>query len=357
MKVDITMRILVTGGLGFIGSAVVRSLSREHRHNVLVFDAVTYAAQPAALEDCADSALVEVEKGDVRDETAVKAAIERFKPDIIMHLAAESHVDRSIDAADAFVTTNLIGTFTMLKTARAYYESLSGDARERFRFHHISTDEVFGSLSETDPAFTETTRYDPSSPYSATKAGSDHLVAAWNRTFGLPVVTSNCSNNYGPWQHPEKLIPLMILRGAAEQPLPVYGEGSNIRDWLHVEDHAEALIAIATRAKPGTNYNVGGDAERRNIDVVKTICSALDELDPASAPRERLITYVKDRPGHDFRYAIDASAIKRDLGWVPSKTFEQGLRETVQWFLDRRETYLDGDAIERRGLSAASSAR
>lgn len=328
------MKIIVTGGLGFIGSAVVRRLIRSTEHEVVVLDAMTYAALPEAVEDCAGSGRYSLEKGDIRDPERVRSVFECHKPDLVMHLAAESHVDRSIDGPGDFIQTNIVGTFNMLQGARAHLESLQGEARDRFRFHHISTDEVFGSLAAGDPAFTETTRYDPRSPYSASKAASDHLVRAWGETFGLPVVLSNCSNNYGPWQYPEKLIPVIIAKARDGLNLPVYGKGENVRDWLHVDDHAEALVLIALKGRPGKSYNVGGEAERTNLQVVHAICAALDARFPDAAPHADLISFVADRPGHDFRYAIDFSLIERELGWRPRRTFEQGLPDTVNWYLD-----------------------
>lgn len=352
------MRILVTGGLGFIGSAVVRHLVRDHGVEVVVLDAMTYAALPEAVEEAARSPRYHFEKGDIRDADRVRAVFEAYKPDLVMHLAAESHVDRSIDGPDAFVQTNVIGTFNMLQAARAHYATLPAEARERFRFHHISTDEVFGSLQAEDPAFTETTRYDPRSPYSASKAASDHFVRAWGETFGLPVVLSNCSNNYGPWQYPEKLIPVIIARGRDRQPLPVYGKGENIRDWLHVDDHAAALVLVAMRGRLGESYNVGGAAERTNLQVVHAICDALDERFPQAGAHRDLITFVADRPGHDFRYAINFEKINRELGWSPMHRFEDGLRETVNWYLDR-ESWWRGilersGGAQRLGLAKAS---
>nr|WP_233350641.1 dTDP-glucose 4,6-dehydratase [Maricaulis maris] len=328
------MKILVTGGLGFIGSSVVRQLVQNGDHEVVVLDAMTYAALPEAVESCVGTGRYRLEVGDIRDVERVRAVFESVKPDLVMHLAAESHVDRSIDGPGDFIQTNIVGTFNMLQAARAHLETLDAEARSRFRFHHISTDEVFGSLSLDAPGFTETTRYDPRSPYSASKAASDHLVRAWGETYGLPVVLSNCSNNYGPWQYPEKLIPLMIAKGRDRLKLPVYGKGANVRDWLHVEDHAEALILIAQRGQLGESYNVGGGAERTNLDVVHAICASLDERFPEAPPHRELISFVTDRPGHDFRYAIDYSRIERELGWRPKRTFTQGLADTVNWYLD-----------------------
>ncbi len=343
------MNVFVTGGLGFIGSAVCRKLIRTTDDCVMVFDAETYAAQPDALEEARGSERLEIVKGDVRDIAAVRGALSRFQPQIVLHLAAESHVDRSIETPGDFITTNIIGTFTMLQACREYYEGLAGSARDSFRFHHVSTDEVYGSLERRASAFTETTRYDPRSPYSASKAASDHLALAWHHTFALPVIVTNCSNNYGPWQYPEKLIPLMVSKAVSEEPMPVYGDGSNRRDWLHVDDHADALLLIARQAAPGSTYGVGGDAERANLEIVEAICDVLDVRFPDKAPHNRLISFVDDRPGHDFRYAIDASRLKSELGWQPGRRFEEGLRSTVDWYLDRPEYFKHQAALKRRG--------
>jgi len=328
--------ILLTGGAGFIGSAVVRQLVSRNIAKVSVVDKLTYAGNLASLKPVAASPLFQFVHADICDSGAMRDAFARTKPDIVMHLAAESHVDRSIDAPGDFIETNLVGTYRLLEAARAHYASLPEDERDRFRFHHVSTDEVFGALGATGH-FTEETPYAPHSPYSASKAGSDHLVRAWGDTFGLPVIVSNCSNNYGPYQFPEKLIPLMILNALEGKPLPVYGKGDNVRDWIHVEDHAEGLIVVATRGRPGETYLLGGQAERRNIDVVREICKIMDRLSPAGAPHARLITYVADRPGHDFRYAIDCSRIGKKLGWHPRETFESGLEQTIRWYLENRE--------------------
>jgi dTDP-glucose 4,6-dehydratase len=324
---------LITGGLGFIGSAVARRIVRLGGR-LVVYDAETYAASRDAAEDCAASPAYRLEIGDVRDRARLDAVIGAHRPDIIMHLAAETHVDRSIDGPAAFIDTNVTGTHQVLEAARAYHETLTGAARAQFRLHHVSTDEVFGSLGQTDPAFTETTRYDPRSPYAASKAASDHLVRAWSETYGLPVVLSNCSNNYGPWQYPEKLIPLMIAKALNGEAMPVYGRGENVRDWLHVDDHAEALLLIAERGRIGASYNVGGDAERSNIDVVRAICARLDARRPQGAPHDRLICFVDDRPGHDFRYAMNFDHLRATLGWRPRRSFETGLADTVGWYLE-----------------------
>jgi dTDP-glucose 4,6-dehydratase len=351
------LRILVTGGAGFIGSAVVRHLIADSEHEVLNLDALTYAGVLASLDGVADSPRYRFVQANICDADAVRAAFADFRPDVVAHLAAESHVDRSIDGPGAFVETNVVGTFTMLQEALRYWRGLDDTAKAAFRFHHISTDEVFGSLGE-DGYFTETTPYDPRSPYSASKAGSDHLVRAWGHTYGLPVLVTNCSNNYGPHHFPEKLIPLIIIRALGGEPLPVYGDGSNVRDWLFVEDHARALRAVFERGTPGETYNVGGNAERRNLQVVEAICATLDELRPRDDGRSyaEQVTYVTDRPGHDQRYAIDASKIRADLGWEPSVTFEDGIRQTVAWYLDNRDwwqTILDRRyATERLGLDA-----
>lgn len=325
------MRFLVTGSAGFIGSAVVRHL-KSLGECVIGFDKLTYAG--VALPGSPTDAFV---KGDIANLDDVKAVLETHKPDVIMHLAAESHVDRSIDGPAVFIQTNVVGTYTMLEAATAYWRGLDDSQKSIFRFHHISTDEVFGSLGH-DGKFVETTPYSPRSPYSASKAASDHLVAAWHETFGLPTVMSNCSNNYGPYHFPEKLIPLTILNALEAKPLPVYGDGSNVRDWLYVGDHAAALVNIATKGKTGESYNVGGDAERSNLDVVHAICDILDEVRPIDGfKRRELISFVTDRPGHDFRYAIDHAKITNELGWNPSHNFEQGLRETINWYLDNED--------------------
>jgi dTDP-glucose 4,6-dehydratase len=331
------LRILVTGGAGFIGSALVRRLIEHTEHEVLVFDKLTYAGVLSSLQPVAHSNRYGFVQADIADPEAVSAALAEFRPHVVAHLAAESHVDRSIDGPGEFIQTNVVGTFVMLQQALGYYRGLDEAEKARFRFHHISTDEVFGSLGE-DGKFTETTPYDPRSPYSASKASSDHLVRAWGHTYGLPVLVTNCSNNYGPYHFPEKLIPLIIIRALNGEALPVYGDGSNVRDWLFVDDHARALQAVFEKGRPGETYNVGGNAERRNIDVVRTICAILDRLRPREDGKryEEQITFVTDRPGHDQRYAIDASKIAGDLGWTPSVTFEEGIERTVRWYLDNR---------------------
>jgi dTDP-glucose 4,6-dehydratase len=325
---------MLTGGCGFIGSAVVRHVLRTTPHEITNLDKMTYAASIDALEDAHGHPRHRLIRADIADADAVRRAIAECRPDAIMHLAAESHVDRSIDGPDDFIRTNIVGTFTLLQAARAYWTTLAGEAREKFRFHHVSTDEVFGALGEADPPFTESTPYDPRSPYSASKAASDHLARAWMHTYGLPVVVSNTTNNYGPWQFPEKLIPLVILNAIAGEPLPVYGDGRNTRDWLYVDDHAEALLCVLERGVPGETYAIGASQPRRNIDVVRGICAILDELlpDPAGS-RQRLIGFVTDRPGHDFRYEIDPSRVLSALGWRATHDFERGLRRTVEWYL------------------------
>lgn len=327
------MRVIVTGGAGFIGSAVVRHLVLDKGYDVLNVDALTYAGYLPSLRAVDSTANYRFLHADICDRPAMEQAISEFRPQRIMHLAAESHVDRSITGAADFIQTNVIGTFTLLEAARGYWSSLEGTAKDEFRFLHVSTDEVYGSLGD-DGLFSETTPYDPSSPYSASKASSDHLATAWQRTYGLPVVVSNCSNNYGPYHFPEKLIPLTILNALAGERLPVYGKGENVRDWLYVEDHARALDLIAERGRVGETYNVGGRNERRNIDVVRQICAVLDKLAPANRPREELIEFVTDRPGHDARYAIDATKLETELGWRARENFDSGIEITVQWYLD-----------------------
>ncbi|KTT95467.1 dTDP-glucose 4,6-dehydratase [Sphingomonas yabuuchiae] len=349
------MRILVTGGAGFIGSALVRHLIRNTAHEVLNLDALTYAGTLSALAPVADDPRYRFVRADVRDAVAVTRAIREFRPQVITHLAAESHVDRSLDGPAAFVETNVLGTFQMLNAARAYWQGLELTEQAAFRFHHISTDEVFGSLGETG-LFTETTPYDPRSPYSASKAASDHLVSAWGHSYGLPVIVTNCSNNYGPYHFPEKMIPLMIVKALAGETLPVYGRGENVRDWLFVEDHVRALQIVFERGEPGRRYNIGGHAERRNIDVVHTLCALLDRLRPRpdGASYVEQVGFVTDRPGHDLRYAIDATRIRAELGWVPQESFESGLEKTVRWYLANEDWWrpliAQGGADQRRGL-------
>lgn len=330
------MNILVTGGAGFIGSAVCRSLARNPAYRVVNLDKLTYAGNLASLREIDNLGNYRFVQADICDDAAVLALLREEKIDIIMHLAAESHVDRSIDGPEAFIETNVVGTFRLLNAALAYWRELSPEAQQRFRFHHVSTDEVFGDLPFDSGIFTEETPYAPSSPYSASKAASDHLARAWHETYGLPVVLSNCSNNYGPYHFPEKLIPLVILNALDERPLPVYGNGANVRDWLFVEDHARALELVATRGAVGESYNIGGRAERTNLSVVETICDILDSKRPrrGGARYRDLITFVPDRPGHDRRYAIDSAKIERDLGWKRVETFESGLSKTIDWYLE-----------------------
>ena len=335
------MKLLITGGAGFIGSALVRGLISEKKHAVINYDKLSYAGNLDSLIGASEYPRYGFEQADICDAKELFRVFSKYQPTGIMHLAAESHVDRSIDGPTDFIDTNIVGTFNLLEAARHYYESLEEDKREQFRFHHISTDEVFGDLEGTDDLFTEETPYSPSSPYSASKAASDHLVRAWGRTYGLPVIITNCSNNYGPYHFPEKLIPHVILNAIHGKPLPIYGDGSQIRDWLYVEDHAKALIKVVTEGEIGETYNIGGHNEKTNLEVVETICDLLEELAPEKPAGVKiyrdLITFVKDRPGHDARYAIDASKIERELGWVPEETFETGLRKTVQWYLDNRQ--------------------
>ena len=330
-------RILVTGGAGFIGSAVVRHIIRETAHQVLVVDKLTYAGNLDSLSPVSNDPRYAFVRADIADAATMRELFERYQPDAVMHLAAESHVDRSIDGPGEFIQTNVVGTFALLQTALGYWRGLTDAAKNSFRFHHISTDEVFGSLGD-EGLFCETTPYDPRSPYSASKAASDHLVRAWHHTYGLPVVVTNCSNNYGPYHFPEKLIPLIIINALEGLKLPVYGKGANVRDWLYVDDHARALLAVVMESKVGQTYCVGGRCEKTNLEVVEAICALMDELMPSSriGPRKSLIAFVEDRPGHDLRYAIDASRIMADLGWEPRETFESGLRKTVEWYLANR---------------------
>ena len=331
--------ILVTGGAGFIGSAVIRYLINETNSNVLNIDKLTYAGNLESLETVSNNPRYQFLHADICDKSAMTKAFQDFQPNIVMHLAAESHVDRSIDGPMDFIQTNIIGTYNLLEVARNYWQNLAEDKKSRFKFHHISTDEVYGDLEGTEDLFTEATSYSPSSPYSASKASSDHLVRAWHRTYGLPIVITNCSNNYGPYHFPEKLIPLVILNALDGKPLPVYGDGKQIRDWLYVEDHARALYLVATTAKVGETYNIGGHNEKQNIDVVKTICTILDNINPRTDGQSytQQITFVKDRPGHDLRYAIDASKIGKELNWQPQETFESGIQKTVEWYLANQD--------------------
>lgn len=356
------MKFLVTGGAGFIGSAVVRHIIKNTENSVVNVDKLTYAGNLSSVAEVSNCPRYIFEHADICDATTMASLFEKHQPDAVMHLAAESHVDRSIDGPAAFIETNILGTYTLLEATRNYWKELTEDRKLSFRFHHISTDEVYGDLHGTDDLFTETTPYAPSSPYSASKASSDHLVRAWYRTYGLPVIVTNCSNNYGPYHFPEKLIPLVILNALASKPLPVYGKGNQIRDWLYVEDHARALYKVVTEGVVGETYNIGGHNEKQNIEVVQTLCSILEELVPVKNATldipsyESLITYVQDRPGHDLRYAIDASKIEHELGWKPEETFETGLRKTVQWYLDNKDWWqavLDGRyKLERLGQGA-----
>lgn len=349
--------IIITGGAGFIGSAVIRQYLAETDYKIINLDKLTYAGNLESLSGATENPCYFFEQVDICDAEEVARIFSEYKPNAIMHLAAESHVDRSIDGPSAFMQTNIIGTYTLLEAARAYWNGLDSNDKNNFRFHHVSTDEVYGSLGETG-LFTEDMAYEPNSPYSASKASSDHLVRAWHHTYGMPVVTTNCSNNYGPYQFPEKLIPLVILNALEGKPLPIYGTGEQIRDWLYVDDHARALRLVLEKGKLDETYNIGGHNEKTNLEVVHTLCELLDELVPQSAyiPHKSLITYVQDRPGHDMRYAIDASKIQRDLGWTPDETFETGLKRTVQWYLDNNEWcqhVLDGSYQgERLGIKS-----
>ena len=333
------MKFLITGGAGFIGSAVIRHLINHTEHTVLNLDKLTYAGNLESLAEIEQNPRYAFKHLDICNTLAIEAAFNSFQPDLVMHLAAESHVDRSIDGPAEFISTNIVGTYHLLEVARRYWQGLSEPAKSRFRFHHISTDEVYGDLSHTNDLFTESTPYAPSSPYSASKASSDHLVRAWHRTYGLPVIITNCSNNYGPYHFPEKLIPLIILNALDGKALPIYGKGNQIRDWLYVEDHAKALYTVVMQGVIGETYNIGGHNEKQNIEVVTTICRILDKLQPRPDGQiyESLITHVKDRPGHDLRYAIDATKIQEDLNWIPVETFETGIRKTVEWYLENLE--------------------
>lgn len=349
--------ILVTGGAGFIGSAVIRHILGATGATVINLDKMTYAANPAAIAEFEKQPRYRFVKACITDRRAIDAIFAQHRPDAIMHLAAESHVDRSIDGPAAFIQTNVVGTFSLLEAVRDYVSSLAPKTAGNFRFHHISTDEVFGSLGPTGK-FTETSPYSPNSPYSASKASSDHIVRAWHATYGIPIILSNCSNNYGPWQFPEKLIPLMITKALHYEPLPVYGRGDQVRDWLYVDDHARALHLILTRGKIGESYNVGGDSERRNIEVVEAICDLVDEMVPKAgrAPRRSLISFVQDRPAHDVRYAIDATKIARELGWRPQENFASGLAKTVRWYLDKADWWQSIDSYRGHRLGLAQAA-
>ena len=351
------MKILVTGGAGFIGSAVIRHIIHNTDDEVLNIDKLTYAGNLESLKDIAKSSRYEFQQIDICDKEALEKAFNHFQPNLVMHLAAESHVDRSIDGPAEFINTNIVGTYHLLEVARQYWQNLEEMSKQQFKFHHISTDEVYGDLEGTTDLFTETTPYAPSSPYSASKASSDHLVRAWHRTYGFPILVTNCSNNYGPYHFPEKLIPLVILNALDGKPLPIYGKGNQIRDWLYVEDHARALYKVVTEGKVGETYNIGGHNEKQNIEVVKTICHILDELKPQEngQPYESLITFVKDRPGHDLRYAIDAGKIANELNWTPTETFDSGIRKTVKWYLNNMDwcSRVQDGSYQRERLGAS----
>lgn len=350
------MKILVTGGAGFIGSAVCRYIINNTEDEVVNVDALTYAADLSTLDTVSENSRYQFEQADIRSLDALNNLFDKHSPDAVMHLAAESHVDRSIDGPKIFIETNVMGTYNLLQAARKYYETLSGPKKQSFKFHHISTDEVYGSLGDTG-AFVEDDAYEPNSPYSASKASSDHLVRAWHHTFGLPVVISNCSNNYGPYQFPEKFIPVLTLNALEGKKLPIYGQGLNVRDWLHVEDHAEALYLVLTKGRLGEKYNIGGDAEKQNIEIADMVCSILDELSPKSYEHKTLITYVDDRPGHDHRYAIDFSKINNELGWSPRHNFEDGLKQTVEWYMTNQQWWQNissGAYKQRLGLAGAA---
>lgn len=352
------MKIIVTGGAGFIGSAVIRQFINETNHDVINLDALTYAGNLESLSEVDNSSRYFFERVDIRNIEEIERVFKQYKPDAIMHLAAESHVDRSIDGPADFILTNIVGTYNLLNVSKKYWDALEGAKKDSFRFHHVSTDEVYGDLEATG-FFTEETSYDPSSPYSASKASSDHLVRSWCRTYGLPVVVTNCSNNYGGYQFPEKLIPLVILNALEGKPLPIYGNGEQIRDWLHVDDHARALRLVLEKGESGETYNIGGHNEKTNLEVVKTICSLLDKSVPDSPhiPHNKLITYVTDRPGHDVRYAIDADKIEKDLGWVPQETFESGIEKTVRWYLKNSEwcQHVQDGSYQRERLGAGET--
>ena len=352
------MKILVTGGAGFIGSAVIRQYITDTEHEVVNLDALTYAGNLESLSSVDENNRYQFEHADICDKKSLESIFEQHQPDAVMHLAAESHVDRSIDGPADFIQTNIVGTCNLLEVARNYWNQLPDDRKANFRFHHVSTDEVYGDLDETG-LFTEETSYDPSSPYSASKASSDHLVRAWHRTYGFPIVITNCSNNYGGYQFPEKLIPLVTLNALEGKPLPIYGTGQQIRDWLHVDDHARALRLVLETGKNGQTYNIGGHNEKTNLEVVKTICALLDKLVPESPyiPHESLITYVADRPGHDVRYAIDADKIDKDLGWTPDETFDTGIEKTIEWYLDNSEwcQHVQDGSYQRQRLGAGEN--